>query len=185
MFATSWPCTTTIFKKCHFLCVTYGQHFPICHVWVHTRWSILEDLHVCQSLQLISNTNTLQAVEAMHHTDFTNRWQFPFLSLVLPPGWGTRIFLSMSANHRQTNTVCNIVDHPSVHNTCIFFWTNTTSQTSTLCADTHEHTQHMVCASWPNNLTPSYNNPFTPTNNRQTNLNITHTHNTSHQTQHK
>ena len=64
-------CQEMTFCVCHF-----GQHFPICHVRVHTRWSILEDLHVCQSLQHICKTNNLAWSWNHAQHRFHKQWSF-------------------------------------------------------------------------------------------------------------
>ena len=58
MFAISRSCAATFYNKWHFWCAIFDKFFPNCHVWVHTRWSILEGLHVCQCLPNIGKTNT-------------------------------------------------------------------------------------------------------------------------------
>ena len=95
------------------LCISFWRFFYICHVWEHTRWSILEDLHECQK----SSTHTVksvlvQPVETMHNTYFT-KMSFPNCYLVLSLRDGqSGCCCQINQTICQATTVCNFVGHP-------------------------------------------------------------------------
>ena len=68
-----------ILQEMAFLVCHFWQIFPNGHVWVHTRWSILEGLHVCQCLPNIGKTNTCAGSWNHAPHRFHKQWHFPFV----------------------------------------------------------------------------------------------------------
>ena len=100
-------------------------------------------------------------------------------------GGSSGIYAKSHQTIGKTITFGNIVDHPSFHNTCIFFCQQISLFQLLHCVQTPMNkNHHIVCVSWPNKFTQPYINPLThTTTTRQTNINLTHT-NTPHQTHH-
>ena len=137
MFASIKPSTRTFSKKWHVLCISFWRIFYICHVWEHTRWSILEDLHECQK----SSTHTVksvlvQPVETMHNTYFTKHVIFQLLSSVVSKGWSIRMLLPNQSKHMPNHYSLQLCGPPNFHKICNFLCTQITTLTSTLQADT-------------------------------------------------
>ena len=145
-------------------------------------------LRVCmfaKVFQTYAKSILVQEVETMHHTDFTNNDIFHLLSGFVSRGGSSGIYAKSHQTIGKTITFGNIVDHPSFHNTCIFFCQQISLFQLLHCVQRPMNkNHHIVCVSWPNKFTQPYINPLThTTTTRQTNINLTHT-NTPHQTHH-
>ena len=136
-------------------------------------------LRVCmfaKVFQTYAKSILVQEVETMHHTDFTNNDIFHLFSGFVSRGGQSGIYAKSHQTIGKTITFGNIVDHPSFHNTCIFFCQQISLFQLLHCVQTPMNkNHHIVCVSWPNKFTQPYINPLTH-HHHQTNQHQPHPH---------